>query len=258
MRQRIVILLKIDNVFYKFLSIFQNKSDASFYIYQHIKDEKSPVKIAESFHLLKTAGNFNTDVLEKRLEKNGDRIHLLIHPNRIYLKRVNADGSKEHLIEEYEPQPFNKADFRLRALFTPPPVSRMEKYNVQKNKKGVEEVAFSWKKLTCPQISVYELGEKFSLKQINNLLPPGDEIITIPTDGIHPAIGLHLKSTNGGLGVWRPNCGIFGKIVKKKPISKQELQKIIKYNELNFDVSSLPDNAIITDYKIEYPEKQDQ
>lgn len=233
-----------------------SKKDASFYIYQHIKDEKSPITVGDSFHLLKTSGTFNTSRVRKRTEKDGDRVHLSIHPNRIYLKRLNRDGSKEHLIEEYEPQPFNLNDFRLHAIFTPPPISHMGEHKSKRTKKNTTEIIFLWSKPVCPQISVYELGRKFDLKKVGEILPPGDKVEVIPSDGIHPAIVLHLKSTNGDPGVWKPNCGILGKVVKKKPISKQELQEIIKYNELNFDINSTPDNAVITDYKINYPKKR--
>lgn len=252
MRQRIIILLKINNTLYKFLSIFQNKSDPSFYIYQHIKEEKSPITVGDSFHLLKSSGTFNTGIIRKKIEKDGDRVHLSIHPNRIYLKRLNKNGSKEHLIEEYEPQPFNVNDFRLHAIFTPPPTSHMSDYN---SKKNTTEVVFPWNSTMCPQISIYELGRKFNLKKVSKVLPPGDKVEVIPSDGIHPTIALHLKPTNGDPGVWRPNCGIFGKVVRKRPVSKKELQEIIKYNELNFDISSIPDNAVITDYKVSYPKK---
>lgn len=250
MQKRIIVLLKINNTRYKFLSIFKSKVDSSFYIYQHIKDEKSPINIAEPIHLLKSNGNIDIARLEKKLERNGDRIHLAIHPKRIYLKRLNLDGDKEHLIEEHETQPF-KNSFRLHAIFTAPPISHMNMYSKNKNV-NIIEVVFSWNKLLCPQISVYEIEKNFPVKQISNLLPPGDEIITIPADGLHNTIGLQLRSTNGEPGVWRPNCGIFGKIVKKKPISKKELQNIIKYNNLSFDISSIPDEASITDYKINY------
>lgn len=252
MKQRIIVLLKIDNVLYKFLSILQNKSDPSIYIYQHIKDEKSPITIAYSFHLLKTSGNFNTNRLKKRMENDGDRTHLSIHPNRIYLKRLNNDGSKEHLIEEYEPQPFNINGFRLYAIFTPPPPSHMSVYI---SKKNVREVVFIWNNPMCPQLSLYELGQSFDLRKVN-ILPPSDRVEIIPSDGVHPSVALHLKSTNGTPGVWMPNCAIFGKVVKKKPISKKELQEVINYNELNFDISSIPDNAVITNYKIDYPKEE--
>lgn len=252
MKQRIIVLLKTGDTLYKFLSIFQNKSDPSIYVYQHIKDEKSPISIADSFHLLKRSGNFKTDRLRKRIENDGDRTHLSIHPNRIYLKRLNKDGSKEHLIEEYEPQPFNMKGFRLHAIFTPPPVSHMSVYSFKKN---VREVVFVWNNPVCPQISLYELGKNFDLGKVNRL-PPADSIEIIPSDGVHPSVALHLKSTNGSPGVWMPNCAIFGKVVKKKPISKKELQEIINYNELNFDISSIPDGAVITDYKIYYPKKK--
>lgn len=253
MRRRILVLLNINNILYKFLSIFQNESDPSFYIYQHTKDEKSPITVGNSFHLLKSSGTFNTSRIRKKQKKNGDRVHLSIHPKRIYLKRLNRDGSKEHMLEECEPQSFNKKDFRLHATFTPPPISHMGKYSSRKN---TTEVIFPWNTLMCPQISIYELGSRFSLEKVDKILPLGDKIEVIPSDGVHPTIALHLKSTNGDLGVWRPNCSIFARIVKKKPVSKQELQEIIKYNELNFDISSIPDNAVITDYKVDYPKKQ--
>lgn len=253
MRRRIIVLLKVNNILYKFLSIFQNKADSSFYIYQHIKNEGSPITVSDSFHLLKSSETFKTNRIRKRIEKDGDRVHLSIHPNRIYLKRLNKDGSKEHLIEECEPQPFNSKGFRFHAIFTPPPISHMNKYSPKKN---ATEIIFSWNEKMCPQVSLYELGKNFNLKGVDKTLPSGDGVEIVHTDGLHPTIALHLKSTSGAPGAWMPNCAIFGKIVKKKPISKQKLQEIISYNELNFDISSIPNNAAITDYKIDYPKKR--
>ncbi len=255
MKKRITVLLNNTGPLYKSLSAFQNNSDARSYIYQHMKDEKSSVTVANSLHLLRASCNFSTDGIDKRLEKDGDRIHLSLHPNRIYLKRSNTTGSKEHLIEEYEPQPFNKDGFKLHVIYTPPPITHMEEYRSKPVKNSLEEIIFDWDSDMCPQVSIYELSENFPLGDVEKTLPPASKLKSIASDGTHPTLVLHLRTTDGDPGVWRPQCGIFGKVVKKKPISKGDLQKIIEYNGLKIDISSLPDNAIISDYKMENADK---
>lgn len=250
MHKRIIVLLKIEEEYYKFLSILFSQKDASYFVYNHLINEAAPLLVAEPFHLLKTSGNFKTDSLQKRQSDNGQQTHLSFHPTRIYLKKRGIDGKEEHLIDEYEPQPFNKEGFRLNALFTPAAKEFLPRYNL-KTKNSEELIVFEWENELCPQISLYEFSSKIDMDKAVNILPDNITIQVIQSDGVHPTIALHLRTTNGNPGVWASNLGIFGKIIKKKPISKADLQKIIDYNGVKFDISSLPDNAIITDYKVE-------
>jgi hypothetical protein len=250
MHKRIIVLLRIQEEYYKFLSILYSQKDASYFLYSHLIDEKSPFLIAEPFRLLKIAGNFSTGKLKKTTIDNGQQVHLSIHPLRIYLKKRSINGKEEHLIDEYEPQPFNREGFRLHCFFTPAAKDFLPKHKLTV-RKDEELVIFEWESLLCPQVNLYELSSNFDIHRVHKILPEGADIRIIQADKLHPAIALHLRATNGDPGVWRSNCYIFGKVLKKKPISKSELQRIIDYNEANFDISSLPENAIIHDYKIE-------
>ena len=250
MKKRIRVVLKIGNKFYKFLSILFAGKDGSYFVYNHLKEENSPIAITESIHLLKGSGEFRVDNFKKKISSKGSQIHLSIHPKRLYLKKRSEGGKEEHLMEESEPQSFNKDGFKLHCVFTPAPPLYLPLFNPQSVKKNEEAVIFDWKSRYCPQISIYELNSNFNIGRIVEILPRSINHKLIPADSIHPAIILHLKETDGSPDVWKPNCVIFGKIVHKNPISKAKLQEIIKYNELSFDISSIPNNAIITDYKI--------
>lgn len=249
MYKRTTVLLKINNIYYKFLSIFYSKKDPSYFFYNHIVDESGPLVIKELFHLLSDSGNFSTNTLKDKLVKDGDLVHISIHPKRIYVKKRAKGCAEEHLMAEIEPQPFNKAGFKLHCIFTPAPITHLPIYDLSKKKSKEELITFEWTSNQCPQISIYELENKIN-ESIINSLPEGLEIKIINFDNIHPKIVLHLRATNGAPGIWRPNCNLFGKILKKDPILKDELQRIISYNNAKFDVSSLPDNAIISDYKV--------
>ena len=251
------VILKIENKLYKFLSILFAGKDASYFVYNHLKEENSPITIAESIHLLKSSGKFRVDNFKKNISNKGSQIHLSIHPKRLYLKKRSKKGKEEHLMEESEPQPFNKDNFRLHCVFTPAPPLYLPLFDPRSVKKNEKAVIFDWKSRYCPQVSIYELNSNFNIKKTEEILPKSISHKLILADGIHPAIVLHLKETGGDPDIWEPNCAIFGKIIHKNPISKAKLQEIIKYNELNFDISSIPNNAIITDYKInnDYPKK---
>ena len=244
MRKRTIVLLNINNTLYKFLSIFYSKKDSSYYLYQHMLDETGPLEIAEPFHLLSSSGNFPTNRLKKDIEQNGHLVHLSIHPTRLYLKKRSNHGKEEHLMAEVEPQSYKNGS-RLHCIFTPAPTTHLEVYSTTKKKAGEDLIIFQWSSPQMPQISIYELENEVVAKA----LPPGSEVKMINSDGLHPIIALHLRVTSEP-GPWRPNCGIFGRILKKDPISKSELQRIISYNNAPFDISSLPDNVIINDYKI--------
>lgn len=251
MRKRTVVLLAINDSLFKFLSIFRNKKDASFYIHQHTVDEKSPLIIAKPIRLLRSRGNIDLRKIKKLKESSGREYHLSIHPNRLYLKRTNADGSREHLLEECEPQQF-KEGYRLHAIFTPAPTMFMQRYRPRKSE---ENIIFEWNSDMCPQISIYELNDELGTRDFIKVKPGANKIEFIDSDDLHPTIALEIMATSGDPGIWAPNCGIFGKVIRKGPTSKEELQEIIDYNSLNFDISSIPGNAAISDYKITYPEE---
>lgn len=238
-------LLKIDNVHYKFLSIFYSKKDPSYYLYNHLKDKKGSLVVTEPFHLLSTSGSFSPDALKNNLVEDGDSVHLSVHPTRLYLKKRTKEGKEEHLIEEQEPQPFNESGFRLHCVFTPGSIMALEICDPSTKKNNEELIIFEWVSSLCPQISVYELNNL-----PNIVLPEGLAIKIIDSDGLHPQVALHLKAISGDIGIWRPSCVVFGKIIKKAPITKAQLEKIISYNKAGFDISSIPDDAIISDYKI--------
>lgn len=250
MKDRTVVVLGLNDSLFKFLSVFRNKKDASFYIHQHIIDEKIPLAIAKPIRLLRSQGNIDLRKIKKVEESSGQEFHLSVHPNRLYLKRTNADGSRDHLMEEVIPQQF-KEGYRLHAIFTPPPPTFMEKY---RPKDSEENIIFEWNSDMCPQISIYELNDKLSNSSFIKMKPEAKKIEFINSDGLHPTIALEIRSTDGEAGIWMPNCAIYGKVVKKGPISKEKLQEIIDYNSLKFDISSIPDGAVITDYKIRYPD----
>ena len=109
---------------------------------------------------------------------------------------------------------------------------------------------FDWESPYCPQISLYELADGFDTPQIDTLLPPALDHRLIASDGVHPAIVLHLKATEGQPGVWLPHTGIFGRVIRREAITKTKLQDIIKQNGLSYDISSIPDDALISDFKI--------
>ena len=250
MHKKIVVLLKIKEDYYKFLSIFYSSKDGSYFLYSHLINEETPLLIAEPFRLLKTFGNFSTSKLKKHVTENGQQVHLSIHPKRLYLKKRSVKGKEEHLMEEVEPQPFNKEGFRLHCVFTPAAREYLPKYELTSKKKDEELITFEWKDVLCPQISLYELSKDFNITRTSEILPGNVDIRTIQADELHPAIALHLRATNGDPGIWKSNCAIFGKSINKRSITKTELQKIIAYNKVGFDISSLPDDAIIHDYKI--------
>ncbi|MEK7546807.1 MAG: hypothetical protein AAB536_01355 [Patescibacteria group bacterium] len=251
MRKRIIVLLKTKKDYYKFLSIFYSGKDGSYFLYNHLADEKTPLDVAEPFHLLRSFGDFSTNKLKKRVVENGEEIHLSIHPKRLYLKRRSIGSKEEHLIEEVEPQPFNEHGFRLHCVFTPAPREYLPKYNLATKRESEDLIIFEWESVQCPQISFYELSVELDFTRVSEILPQSIAVKTVKAEKNHHAIALHLQVTNGDPGVWHPNCIIFGKIIQKKPIDKTELQRIITYNEAGFDISSLPDDAVIHDYKVQ-------
>jgi hypothetical protein len=249
MKKRIIVVLKIADNYYKFFSILFSNKDASYFIYNHLKDESSSLEIAEPFHLLKTVGRLFTNGFKKELSDNGDSVHISIHPNRIYVKKRTKNDKETHLIEETIPQPFNKDNLRLHCLLTPAPYLYLPIYDLISKKIGEKIIIFKWDSQYCPQVSLYELNNDFKIAEVEKIIPGKIEII--PAENQHSAIVLQIRETMGDPGVWKSNCGIFGKILNKKPISKSELRRIISYNDLDFDISSLPNSAIISDYKVE-------
>lgn len=250
MKKRLLVVLKINNKYYKFFSIFYLNNDSSFLIHDHLKNEETPLFVAKPFCLLKSFGKVLNRKTEGNSVENGDQVHLSIHPHRIYLKKREQNKIESHLLEETEPQPFNESGYRMHCLLTPAPLEYLEPYS--KNIKKGEIVIFNWFSNYCPQISIYELSDSFDISQAEKLLPVHDDLKIIPSEKLHPAIALHLRKTNGNPSIWRPTYSIFGKILHKGSITKNELNNIIKDNGLLYDISSISDNAIITDHKVNF------
>lgn len=246
--KKVIITLVINGKQYRFITIIFSKKDQSYYIYQHIKDETSPLLISKPVHLLKTVGKILLANFKKTKSDEGNYTHLSIHPTRIYVKKRKEGAKEEHLIQETEPQPFNNSHFRLHCVITPPPPSHLPLLNIKKAKPD-EVIDFGWSELVCPQVSVYEIREGFNKNRIKEFWPDTRDYKILKIDDSHPTLLLHLKATQGTPGIWASQVGIFGKILKQCPLTKGKLQEIIKYNNLHYDISSIPDDAVITDVK---------
>jgi len=246
---RRTIVLKINNRFHKFLSIFFSEKDDSFYVITHLTEKSAPFLISDPIHLLRNEGNLTLERTQSKIEINGDKTHISFHPKRIYLKHYPTGGGSNHLIEEFEPQRFNDNNFRLLGIITPPVIEFLP---VIKNEEDKNILTFDWDSEYCPQISIYEVKNNFTEKDIKSILSDGEQCHIIKLNEDKPLVLLQIKSTNGDPGVWEHNIGIFGKLINKNPISREELERIIKYNNLNFDISSIPENNLITNYKIEW------
>jgi hypothetical protein len=247
-KKRILVLLRVHNIDYKFLSIIRKKS--GFYLHDHIARESVPLSIAEPFHMLRPSGEFNVKGLRRHLVEGGHQAHLSIHPARLYLKKRSAGGKEEHLMDEVVPQRFSVHGHRLHCVWTPAPVRYLTPYNLHSQKSNEELITFEWNSSQCPQLSIYELKNNFRPSVVQHGLPPAAQVWITEFGGVHPSLLLHLKPTQGDPNAWLPSCSIFGNIINRKPISKRQLQRIIDYNGVNFDVSSLPDNALIQDFSV--------
>lgn len=248
MVKRYTVLLRIEGQSYKFLSIHLG-NDPSFYIYTHHIDERSPLQVANSTPLLKSKARVTPSSQDSTTSERGDQTHFSIHPqgNRLYLKKHAEGGVQQHLIEECELQHFNKNHFRLHMILTPGPPSYLPKYNRKTVRKDEELVVFEWESPYCPQISLYELDDGFDVPRIDSVLPPAHDIRVITSDGVHSALALHLKSTAGQPNVWLPRFGIFARVISREDITKSRLQEILNQNGLSYDISSIPDHALISD-----------
>ena len=208
--------------------------------------------VAKTQTLLKSRGWVDADTRDMKPADRGDQIHLSIHPsgNRMYLKRYAGGDTQQHLFDEATLQPFNENNFRLHLIIAPAPPSQMPEHDGSSVKKEEELVVFDWNSEVCPQISLYELNAGYDSAQVKALLPPAIDYKLIDSDGLHPALLLHLKATDSQPGVWIPNTSVFARDIHKEPITKARLQEIIQQNGLDIDISALPDDAVITDYKM--------
>lgn len=258
MAKRYTVLLRIEGQCYKFFSIFLNK-DPSFYIHQHLLDESSPIDVGESLALLKARGRVTPNP-PMTTSEIGSQSHISIHPkgNRLYSKTRGKGGVEQHFFEEAELQRFNKKNFRLHLIQTPAPPSHLPKHDGESVKKDEELVVFDWGSPLCPQISLYELANAFDYDQIDTLLAPSLDRRLIASDGVHPAIVLDLKATKGQPGVWLPVTSIFARVISREAITKEKLQEIIKQNGLSYDILSIPDTDVITDFKIVDADSDDE
>jgi hypothetical protein len=208
---RITVALKVNNTLYKFFSILPSQKDASLFIHQHIKDERSPLTVGTKSLTKIPSVEYFKDIPATQ-HSDGSTVHLSLHPNRIYLKRRGKKGATEHLVEEAEPQKFNKHDWRLICVLTSPPISHMPILN--KNNCN-QIVIFEWESKICPQISILEFKQGIDWKNKVSTLEKVEKYHIIESDGVHPTIALQLRKTNGESGVWRPCCSVFGRVLKK-------------------------------------------
>jgi hypothetical protein len=221
-------------------------ADNSFYVHQHIKDEKSEIDIGKVLPLLRSNAHICLDNVSKTKIDNGGQVKTSFHPKCVHVKKQRTGDCGEYLVDGCKQQPFNKNGFRLLCCLCPAPITHMGELT-----KGNDEVVeFEWSSQRCPQISLYELREIPDQKKINKLFPGAVSCKLIPPDGIHPILLLELRETNGDDKIWLPRLINFVWQIKKFPISKSKLQEILKLNGLNnYDISALPEDAVIQNYK---------
>ena|GEM_PF-6946162 len=197
---------------YKFLSISPDKKDASLYVTQCIKDMESPIKYGGKT-LEKVPSKELLSQVPSSILPNGKHVHLSLHPNRIYLKDKSQEKN-QHLWDETIPQKFNGSGYRLLCIFTPPPISHMEIVSKQPS----AGVCFEWNDTKCPQLSIYEVQEGRDGKEAIHAINIPARYHIIESDGKHPTLVLQIKKTEGGEGVWKPYCAVFGKVIKRSTV----------------------------------------
>ncbi len=242
-KRRIDIILDVAGKKYKFFSIFF-QNDSSFYLYQHIKNNKSPISVSDTVHLLKADAKVNGNLISKTEHKDGHYAHISFHPDQIHIKKRMPNSEEEYLSEIFTPQKFHENHFRLLCILTPAPVSHLPTLDSAKD----EIVEFKWPSDYCPQISLYEIEQGFNIEEFERDYSETTDVTIIPKVGSQPWILLQLKSTNGDRGVWLPQAGVFGKRKQNTPISKVKLQQDLDAQGLAFDISSIPDIAEITEF----------
>jgi hypothetical protein len=188
-----------------------SQKDGSFFVYQHLKEENSPLNVGSRAISKLPSKEYFRDIPAKT-HADGSNVHLSFHPNRIYVKRRSKGGSTEHLFEEAEPQKFNKYGWRLNCILTPPPPSHMP---ILRESKDNHIVVFDWEHAVCPQVSILEFKPGVDWRSKISTLEKAEKYYFIETDGMHPTIALQLRKTNGEDGAWYPNCCFFYRVVKK-------------------------------------------
>lgn len=248
--RRITIALKINGVKYKVLSIAFSSVDASFFVYDHFKDESSPRNVFPMTHLLKVRGEVHNAPGTPVLAENGGQMKISFHPTRVYLKSRGEADEQKHYWDEASPQPFNRSGYRLHLIYSPPPKEFLPKLT-REARNGERFMEFQWSSEKRPEISLYEFDPGFGSEPKCETLPPSGACVIIPADDFHSALGIHLKETQGeNPTVWRPLTGVFARVLKKRPLTGKDLGQIIDYNGLNYDISSIPETDIITNFQI--------
>ncbi len=246
MKRRINVLLEIEGKLYRFLKIASTAHDPSYYIYDYVLGENIPFVVADPVTLLKAKGRISTSGVPRHQIEESDYHHMALHRDRIYLKKNTREGTQEHLTAEARPQPFNKLGYRLISIFTPAPPTYLPIHSYSKQRD--EDVIFHPERQYIPQINLYQLTAETKVKKMLASLPLVLESHLIPGDSSHLPIVLTLTKTDDFVGApWLPTCSVFGSLVNKPQFTKQQLQQMLKINGLSFDISVLPDDAIITE-----------
>lgn len=250
MPDRITVLLKINGELYKALSILFSSRDASFFVYDHFKDEKGSRGVFPSVHLLKSKGDVMPAPGEPEVVEDGSQVKVSFHPNRVYLKSRGEKSEEKHLWDEAKPQPFNKKGYRFHMIYSPPPPEALPLFG-RKSRKGEEVIEVPWSSSARPEISLYEFADEIKDTARCDILPKYQQCFLIAGDDLHPTIALHVKETGGANpDIWRPMFGIFARVLKKRPIKRTDLERIIAYNQLSYDISSIPDDDVITNFQM--------
>lgn len=250
MPDRITVLLKIDGKLYKTLSVSFSKMDASFFVYDHFCDERGGRCVFPMTHLLKTKGAVAIAPGEPTVVEDGSQMKVSFHPTRIYLKSRGANDEQRHYWDEAEPQPFNKQGYRFHMIYSPPPPAALPIFE-REIRGGEEIIEVPWSSKSRPEISLYEFARECVGGARCEALPKFQQCYLVQGDDLRPAIAVHVKETEGANPeIWAPMFGVFAKVLKRNIIKRKDLEAIIAYNHLPYDISSIPDDAIITDFQI--------
>ncbi|MCR4277948.1 MAG: hypothetical protein NUV85_02950, partial [Candidatus Berkelbacteria bacterium] len=124
MKRSINVLLELGGQKYKFLKISATAKNPSYYIHDHIMGDDVPFMVSEPITILKKKGIISTEgIPRRRVDGKNCHHHISLHPNRIYLKKKSReDNTEEHLITEFNPQPFSTLGSRLVCIITPAPI----------------------------------------------------------------------------------------------------------------------------------------
>lgn len=248
--ERIIIGLQTASYDSKLASLIF-RPDLTFILYLHCLNENAPIQVADPIKLLSVKHPVKIGKGESTAAQNGSNVHVSFHPNEIHVIEKSKDV-KQLLSLKYHPQPFVKGS-RLQAIFSsahPTHLPPMRK----KAKKGEYLLPISWESDRCMQVSIYELDSTFDLEQVDQIDEMAQQRHLVDRGKLR--LLLTCKETNGDIGVWKSNLGIFGKPKDAKPMNKAELQRALDLMESpnKYDISALPDDAIIQSVEFEEQE----